>query len=640
MVNPKLSSHKLVIPAMLYHKRTRIPAEWTSVIGDANYSILVSGRTGCLSKETEVMIPGQGSVKICDCPKTFTVYSYNFGKDQIESKPAVLVNSGIKKVRWLRLSNCKEVRCTDDHKFFVKTKNGYTEKKMLDLRVGDELFQMESTPDPGKACVAEIGSDSEKIQTFDLKVADNHNFFLANGVLTHNSGKDSLTTFVMNLDLAHDRTVIVLDTKMEYPCAVFCQLDVVLRNILLKNGLVGRGYKTVLWIPFVEGLDKNQHFREILSYHHPNLEIRPFRIRIADFTSDDSYNMSLQKTQLQANSRKDLLSGTSKITNDAKEYMGQRMGFDDDELWEPGCGWEYLNFEELTTNKKVNVIATFFMSKNSITATSYMIGLLNDFLTIGKSINRVRRPDELFTIIIPEVEIILPKGVKSLDQVVNTLRFSMRMGLKLMRSFGVRFRMNLQNLSSLDPDMVSQSVPFAGRTWNPKDLNMLGIFGLSKKDRLLISRSRIGQFRDVIHGKEFSAVPFSHKAREMEYFVSMMRSYYKDPSLFLFETENYFLSEMVDYEQFFYDGKPLSVQEYNRRVRAWLDDKEPRPVLPLAQVERSDDDLSDEVKEKIEALLVKRMAKVINKEVGSAFNKDLRAVMQEELGNLQAEIAD
>ena len=73
--------------------------------------------------------------------------------------------------------------------------------------------------------------------------------------------------------------------------------------------------------------------------------------------------------------------------------------------------------------------------------------------------------------------------------------------------------MNLQNLSSLDPDMVSQCVPFAGRTWNPKDLNLLGIFGLSKKERVLISRSSVGQFRHVIRSQDFSAVPFSHKAR-------------------------------------------------------------------------------------------------------------------------------
>ena len=441
MVNPKLSSHKLVIPAVLYHRRTRIPEQWNKVLKDANYSILLSGRTG--------------------------------------------------------------------------------------------------------------------------------------------SGKDSLTTYVMNIDLHHGRTVVVLDTKMEYPCAIFCQQDVALRNLLLKNGLVGRGYKVMLWIPYVENLEENLHFKELLSYHHPNLEIRPFRVRIKDFASEDSYNMSLAKTHLQAQADKSQLVGQSKMLNDAREEMGRRMGFDDADVWSEGCGWEYMDLETVTTNRLVNVISTFFMSKNSITATSYMIGLLNDFLTIGKSINRVRSKEELFTITIPEVEIILPRGVKSLDQVVNTLRFSMRMGLKLMRSFGVRFRMNLQNLSALDPDMVSQSVPFAGRTWNPKDLNMLSIFGLSKKDRILISRSRIGQFRDVIHGKEFSAVPFSHKAREMEYFVTMMRQYYKDPSLYLFETENYFLSEIIDYQDFFYEGKPLTVKEYNRRVKAWLASKSPRVVTPF-----------------------------------------------------------
>ena len=67
----------------------------------------------------------------------------------------------------------------------------------------------------------------------------------------------------------------------------------------------------------------------------------------------------------------------------------------------------------MTTNKKVNVVATYFMSKDSVMTTSYMMGVLNDLIVIGKSINRIRKPSDLFTIIIPEVEIILPKNVRS-----------------------------------------------------------------------------------------------------------------------------------------------------------------------------------------------------------------------------------
>lgn len=600
MVNPKLSSHKLVLPASLYHKRVRIPESWNDVLRDANYSILFSGRTGCLAGDTEVWT-SDGMIPIKDCPDYFKVKSYSFGYDKPEFSFAKKVVSGNKQVFRLNLSGGQDVVCSSDHIFFCATNCGTLESKLSDLRPGQPVFVLGVDSQLCNVMVESL-TPLGVVPTYDLQVLGNNNFFLANGILTHNSGKDSLTTYVMNIDLAHNRTCIVLDTKMEYPCGIFCQQDVVLRNILLKNGLVGRGYKVVLWIPFVEGLDRNEHFRELLTYHHPNLEIRPYRIRIQDFASDDSYNMALAKTQLQASADKSKLSGSSRMTNEAREDMGRRMGFDDQDLWGPGCGWEYVDFDELSNNKKINVISTFFLSKNSITATSYMMGVMNDLITIGKSINRVRGPNELFTITIPEVEILLPRNVKSLDQVVNTLRFSMRMGLKLMRSFGVRFRMNLQNLSALDSDMVSQSVPFAGKTWNPKDLNMLGIFGLSRKERVLISKSAVGQFRDVIHGKDFSAVPFSHKAREMEFFVTMMRQYYADPSLFLFETENYFLSEILDYQEFFWEGKPLTVKEYNRRVRSWLKAREKREIQPINRLKGQDIGVFEEALDMLEGV--------------------------------------
>ena len=57
-----------------------------------------------------------------------------------------------------------------------------------------------------------------------------------------------------------------------------------------------------------------------------------------------------------------------------------------------------------------------------------MIGLLNELLTIGKGIHRYRSPDETFAILIPEVQIIMPKRVRALENVVNTLQYSMLVG--------------------------------------------------------------------------------------------------------------------------------------------------------------------------------------------------------------------
>ena len=79
----------------------------------------------------------------------------------------------------------------------------------------------------------------------------------------------------------------------------------------------------------------------------------------------------------------------------------------------------------------------------------------------------------------------------------------------------------------------------------------------------------------------------------MEYFVVMMRQYYRDPSLYLFETENYFLSKIVDYPIIFSDGCPLSVPEYNRRVRAWLRAQKPRAVTPIDRTRYEQTDLME-----------------------------------------------
>ncbi|MFC1591694.1 hypothetical protein ACFL43_04145 [Thermodesulfobacteriota bacterium] len=407
------------------------------------------------------------------------------------------------------------------------------------------------------------------------------------------SGKDSLTQSIMNNDLAHGRTVIILDVKNEYPLSIFAQLDVTLKNILLKHGLVGRGYIVNLWIPYIKGMTENSHFQELLTYHHPNLRIRPFRLLRSSLISEDSANMAMSKTSLQSMADKDIkLKGGSAQLNALREHMAKmKMAFDDEALKEEGedTGWEYINFDKMTNNKQINVISTFFMAgKNIVAATQFMIGILNELMTIGKGVHRYRGVEELFTVIIPEVQIIMPKRVKALDDIVNTLKYSMLTGLLLMRSFGTRLRINLQNLSSLDPDMLSQSRIFVGRTWNYKDLKVLGSVGINKRDQLSMTKLQVGEFVDVMNRNKFNIVPFSHKARENEPLVKVMREYQDCPSKYLFETDNAFLSEIVNYKIFF-DKRPLTVQEYERRVKAWIKDQ---PKYELQEIpENSPEDI-------------------------------------------------
>lgn len=386
------------------------------------------------------------------------------------------------------------------------------------------------------------------------------------------SGKDCLTQALMDNDIRYKRTIIIMDVKMEYPFSIFAQRDLVLKNILAEQGLIGRGYKVNLWIPYTQGLDKNEHFMRLLNLKHPNLRVRPFRILKSSLISEDTANMALGKTATQSLADKNVeLKGSSKMTNEVKEQIAKmKLAIDDTDISDATCGWEYINFDEMSANGEVNVIATYFMmGMNAVAGISFMIAVMNELMTIGKSVHRQREESELFTIVIPEVQIILPKRVKALDAIVNTLKHSMMVGFLLMRSFGVRVRMNLQNMSALDPDMLSQSRLFFGRTRNPKDLNLLNIFGVNKSKRLEFMKLSVGNFIDVSTKKKFSVVPFSHKARENEYLVKALAEFNKFPSNFLYETETALFSEIVHHHSIF-KGRPLTVSEYDRRVKDWL----------------------------------------------------------------------
>lgn len=400
------------------------------------------------------------------------------------------------------------------------------------------------------------------------------------------SGKDCTTQHFMNKDLEHGRTIIVLDVKMEYPANIFCQQDVTLRNILLKHNLYGRGYKVNLWIPYVQGMENNEHFKALLKYPHPNLRIRPFRILTKRFISEDSANMAMSKSQLQSMADKSMeLKGQSGQLNVLREHMAKmRMAFDDEPLKEEGedTGWEYIDFDEMCSNREINVISTFFMlGRNSVAAVSFMIGLLNEMMAIGKGVHRKRGKREIFSVIIPEVQIVMPKRVKNLESAVNTLRYSMLVGLLLMRSFAVRLRINLQNLSSLDPDMLSQSRIFVGKTWNPKDLSMLSMFGINRQEKVHMMHLQTGEFVDVMKKQKFSVVPYSHKAREREPFLDNLEAFVEDPVRFLFPTKNAYLSEIIDYKQL--GGHwPMSTKEYGWRVRQWLKRQKPKELTPIS----------------------------------------------------------
>lgn len=397
------------------------------------------------------------------------------------------------------------------------------------------------------------------------------------------AGKDSCTGKVICNDLAHGRTVIIFDVKMEYTLSIFAQADPVLRDHLIRNNLAGRGYKVNLWVPYIHGMDQNRHFKRLCELHHPNLKIRPFRMLKKRFVSEDTANMSLQKTYLQSMvdaASKEHLTGQSRILNELKENLGrQSLGIDEKEM--EGEGWEYLDFEEMTQNGEINVITTYFMlGKNIVSTVSFMIGILNELMTIGKNTHRPPSAKSTFSVVIPELQIIMPKGVKSLQNVVSTLNYSMLAGLLLLRSFDTRLRINLQNLSAFPEDMFSQCRIFVGKTTNPKDMSILTKFGYKRDVAIRTQFLGVGDFLDVLNREVFNVVPLFHKARQREYLVSALADWADNPSKYLFETPHGFLSELIDYKKMGLKF-PCTVSTYNRKVKAWIKKQTPLKIDPI-----------------------------------------------------------
>lgn len=399
------------------------------------------------------------------------------------------------------------------------------------------------------------------------------------------SGKDSCTGKVICNDLEHGRTVVIFDVKMEYTLAIFGQNDPVLRDHLLKDDLAGRGYKVTLWLPYVNGMYDNKHFQALLKLHHPNLTIRPFRMLKRNFISEDSANMSLQKSALQSMADSlgsDALKGSSREFNIIKEELGRAQVAIDNEPMK-GEGWEYVDFEKMTTNGQINIISTYFMlGKNMVATVSFMIGILNELMTIGKKTHKPPSGDEVFSVVIPELQIIMPKGVKSLKDVVSTLTYSMLAGLLLLRSFGTRLRINLQNLSAFPDDMYAQCRIFLGRTNNINDLKKIRYFGFKQDQASKVTQLSTGTFIDTRSKEEFNVVPKFHKSREREYLVNVLKDFAENPAKFLFKTKHGLLSEIIDHKKLGLRF-PCTVSTYNRKVKDWLKQQKPLVVDKLEE---------------------------------------------------------
>lgn len=411
------------------------------------------------------------------------------------------------------------------------------------------------------------------------------------------SGKDTNQQVLLENDLEQGRTPIIMDVKLEYPAVVFPQCDPVLRNILLKQKLLGKSHKVKLWIPFINGLEKNKHFRKLLKYKHPNLEVIPFRILEKTLVSDDTKNFALGMTKMQSFKTNIEIKGQSAHYKAVKEEIAQKyMIFDQEDRREDNCNWVYINLDDLTKNKCVNIIGFYFMiQSNTITSISIMIGLVNELLSIA-----MQERKEVFSIHIPELQIMLPKRIRQLEESVNTLIFRLTVGFLLMRSFYARARINLQNLNRLPEDLFSQSRLLLGRTVNPKDLYILKQnFNFPDRWIRTIQELPVGTFVDVQRKgprKLFSLIPRSHKARQQEPFMQMLREFNCHPEEFLYETPNYYITDLDLFDE---PGKTeFSVGYYRRKVFNWI--KNQTVNYPLGIDEEIDHTIAAKVEKEME----------------------------------------
>lgn len=411
------------------------------------------------------------------------------------------------------------------------------------------------------------------------------------------SGKDNTTQYLVCVDLAHNRTPIILDLKMEYSFAIFCQNDTILANLLRKQGLAGRGFKVNLWVPYIEGLDENEHFKYLCENHHPNLRVRPFRILKSSLISEDTYNLSLQKSYVQTivtEDKKGALNKQLRALNAIKEEMARkRLAIDTDNLWEQGCGWEYMDFQELTTNKEINVISTYFMlGQNTISVISFNVALINELMTFGKRTHQRPGDENTFSVVIPELQYFLLK-IKANKEVAETLMASLLGSLLLMRSFDSRVRFNLQNLSAMYDDMFSQSRIFMSKTINPRDLTKLRVFGFKTEERELFRHLPIGDFIDISNKRRFNVVPFFHKAQQRQHISKALESYRENPAGYLFEGPSCLLSEVVNYDKLGLDW-PCTVHTYNKAMKHWISRQEALQLKAMEYEKTSDfDDIAE-----------------------------------------------
>lgn len=222
--------------------------------------------------------------------------------------------------------------------------------------------------------------------------------------------------------------------------------------------------------------------------------------------------------------------------------------------------------------------------KNRLVGASTGIGLWVELLT------RAYNPrNNVFSIYCPELKLWLP-NVPQLDNQVKSLKFAIEEGMLVGRSFHCLFRINLQNLNSLDSNSYSQSRILSGRTESQKDIRTYRQdFRVPEHNLQKLIHAKTGTYYDLRTGTFFSLVPRAHKARKREFFsTKMYPRFRKNPENYLFDYKYCYVSDVLTN---FWQKGSLNVKDYRRLAKLYFNSLQKghhHKIMPLDYKENAE----------------------------------------------------
>ena len=160
----------------------------------------VNGLTGCLSGDTILYGQTKSLGELYNSGTNFVNTISKTKRGYFVKSKSEIIPSGKKEVYEIELENGEKVLATAEHKFFKQDKNNIREEEVSNLKVGDNLvcylpIDIEIYITIPKCQTAVYFRDIKSIrkigvvETYDLNTPTYENFFLNNGILSHNSGK-------------------------------------------------------------------------------------------------------------------------------------------------------------------------------------------------------------------------------------------------------------------------------------------------------------------------------------------------------------------------------------------------------------------------------------------------------------------